>query len=75
MLWMSADETVCFDRAALSPALDGRIFNAIGIFHDGREYSMYRRSGRYGSTAAFLPSQHGYRAAGLDGGLPILRDD
>lgn len=45
------------------------IRNAIGPLDPEREYIVYCQSGRRSSAAAFILSQHGYRAAWLEGGL------
>ena len=45
------------------------IRNAIGVLEREREYIVYCQSGRRSSAAAFLLSQHGYRACWLEGGL------
>ena len=45
------------------------IRNAIGPLDRNREYIVYCQSGRRSSAAAFILSQHGYRAEWLDGGL------
>jgi len=45
------------------------IRNAIGPLDAEREYIVYCQSGRRSSAAAFILSQHGYRAAWLEGGM------
>lgn len=45
------------------------IRNAFGILDPNREYVVYCQSGRRSSAAAFLLTQHGYRAWWLEGGL------
>lgn len=45
------------------------IRNAIGPLDIGKEYIVYCQSGRRSSAAAFILSQHGYRASWLEGGL------
>lgn len=45
------------------------IRNAIGPLDTGKEYIVYCQSGRRSSAAAFILSQHGYRASWLEGGL------
>lgn len=45
------------------------IRNAIGLLDAQKEYVVYCQSGRRSSAAAFILSQHGYRAAWLEGGL------
>ncbi|HEX5804196.1 MAG TPA: cyclic nucleotide-binding domain-containing protein [Azospira sp.] len=45
------------------------IRNAIGPLDAEKEYIVYCQSGRRSSAAAFILSQHGYRAAWLEGGL------
>ena len=45
------------------------IRNAIGPLDMAREYVVYCQSGRRSSAAAFILSQHGYRASWLEGGL------
>lgn len=47
----------------------GEIRHAIGVLDRDRDYVVYCQSGRRSSAAAFLLSQHGYRASCLDGGL------
>lgn len=50
------------------------IRNAIGPLDARREYVVYCQSGRRSAAAAFILSQHGYRAACLDGGLLATRN-
>jgi rhodanese-related sulfurtransferase len=45
------------------------IRNAIGPLSIDKEYIVYCQTGRRSSAAAFILSQHGYRASWLDGGL------
>jgi len=45
------------------------IRNAIGPLDPDKEYVVYCQSGRRSSAAAFILSQHGYRAWWLEGGL------
>jgi rhodanese-related sulfurtransferase len=45
------------------------IRNAIGPLDTSKEYIVYCQSGRRSSAAAFILSQHGYRASWLEGGL------
>ena len=45
------------------------IRNAIGVLDRELEYIVYCQSGRRSSAAAFLLSQHGYRASCLESGL------
>lgn len=45
------------------------IRNAIGPLDAEKEYIVYCQSGRRSSAAAFILSQHGYRAGWLEGGL------
>ena len=50
----------------------GEIRNAIGVLDRSREYIVYCQSGRRSSAAAFLLSQHGYRAGCLESGLRAI---
>jgi rhodanese-related sulfurtransferase len=47
------------------------IRNATRSLDPSREYILYCQSGKRSSAAAFLLSQHGYRAFVLDGGLRL----
>ncbi len=45
------------------------IRNAVGPLDIGKDYIVYCQSGRRSAAAAFILSQHGYRASWLEGGL------
>ncbi len=50
------------------------IRNAVGVLSRDRDYLCYCESGRRAAAAAFLLSQHGYRAFALAGGLRQVAD-
>ena len=70
--WLDVRYPSEYQRDRLPGAINvplGEIRNAIGLLDRDREYVVYCQSGRRSSAAAFLLSQHGYRAACLEGGL------
>lgn len=71
-LWLDVRFPVEFRHDRLPGAINiplNEIRNAIGPLETDKEYIVYCQSGRRSSAAAFILSQHGYRAAWLEGGL------
>lgn len=71
-VWLDVRFPVEFRQDRLPGAINiplREIRNAIGPLDPEREYIVYCQSGRRSSAAAFILSQHGYRAAWLEGGL------
>jgi len=70
--WLDVRFPAEFQHDRLPGAINiplSEIRNAIGPLDASREYIVYCQSGRRSSAAAFILSQHGYRAWALDGGL------
>lgn len=70
--WLDVRFPVEFQHDRLPGAINiplNEIRNAIGLLDKGKEYVVYCQSGRRSSAAAFILSQHGYRAFWLEGGL------
>ena len=70
--WLDVRYPSEYRRDKLPDAINvplGEIRNALGVLDSERSYVVYCDSGRRSSAAAFLLSQHGYRASCLKGGL------
>lgn len=71
-VWLDVRYPAEFQHDRLSGAINiplNEIRNAIGPLDGSKEYIVYCQSGRRSSAAAFILSQHGYRAFWLEGGL------
>ena len=71
-LWLDVRYPAEYRRDRLPDAINvplGEIRHALGVLDNARSYVVYCDSGRRSSAAAFLLSQHGYRASCLKGGL------
>ena len=71
-VWLDVRFPAEFQHDRLSGAINiplNEIRNAIGPLDADKEYIVYCQSGRRSSAAAFILSQHGYRASWLEGGL------
>ncbi len=71
-VWLDVRYPAEFQHDRLPGAINiplNEIRNAIGPLEVDREYIVYCQSGRRSSAAAFILSQHGYRAHWLEGGL------
>lgn len=74
-VWLDVRFPAEFQHNRLPGAINiplNEIRNAIGPLESDREYVVYCQSGRRSSAAAFILSQHGYRAGWLEGGLRAL---
>ncbi len=75
-LWLDVRYPSEYQGDRLPGALNvplSEIRHAIGVLDPECAYVVYCQSGRRSSAAAFLLSQHGYRAACLGGGLRAVR--
>jgi rhodanese-related sulfurtransferase len=75
-VWLDVRFPAEFQHDRLPGAINiplNEIRNAIGPLEADREYVVYCQSGRRSSAAAFILSQHGYRAGWLEGGLRAMR--
>jgi len=71
-IWLDVRYPAEFQHDRLPGAINiplNEIRNAIGPLDSNKEYIVYCQSGRRSSAAAFILSQHGYRAYWLEGGL------
>lgn len=71
-LWLDVRFPSEYQNGRLSGAINiplNEIRNAIGPLDASKEYIVYCQSGRRSSAAAFILSQHGYRASWLEDGL------
>lgn len=71
-IWLDVRFAVEFQYDRMPGAINiplNEIRNAIGLLDADKEYLVYCQTGRRSSAAAFILSQHGYRAFWLEGGL------
>jgi rhodanese-related sulfurtransferase len=74
-VWLDARFAAEYQHDGLPGALNiplNEIRQALTMLDSAKEYIVYCQSGRRSSAAAFLLSQHGYRASLLEGGLKAL---
>lgn len=74
-VWLDVRFPAEFQHDRLPGAINiplNEIRNAIGPLDADKEYIVYCQSGRRSSAAAFILSQHGYRASWLEGGLRAM---